>query len=301
MVNLECKEASLKATWPLILKQEEDYARMVYGNLKCKMLEEDIWRCNLQEKDVVHMKIKETFWLQVLESWSEYNYNNNIRVENQLLWYNSLIRVKNKPIFWGDMFQKGLKFVHQLFKDGEFITFEEANEVYGLSKLRFNSLKVSIPQNWKDFFYQKRESIIFTPTPPHNYDKFIITNGRGMSQEIYRVLQEDILLIHSKYIKWRLEIPGDWSFGTALIDFGNLHKSIYKITNVAKYRSFQNRVLQRALVTNIQLKYWGLVESDACTNCGKEKETTSHLLAKCEVVNPLWEKVKRFWTIYITF
>ena len=101
------------------------------------------------KKDVTVLKIKETFWQDVLESWCDFNYNNNIRVENQLIWYNSLIRVKDKPIMWNDVYSRGLKYVHQLFESGHFRNEKEMFEKYGISKLRYNSLKVSIPSSWK--------------------------------------------------------------------------------------------------------------------------------------------------------
>ena len=61
---------------------------------------------------------------------------------------------------------------------------------------------------------------------------------------------------------------------------------------MAKFRSFQYRVLQRALVTNIELKKWQIKESDLCTNCGEFRETISHLLVECEYSKELWDKVK---------
>ena len=61
-----------------------------------------------------------------------------------------------------------------------------------------------------------------------------------------------------------------------------------------KYRSFQYRLLQRALVTNVQLCKWGIKESEKCDFCKEEKETVVHLLCECTQVLPLWERIFKF-------
>ena len=73
--------------------------------------------------------------------------------------------------------------------------------------------------------------------------------------------------------------------------FGSLHMEIYKITNVAKYRSFQYRLLQRGIVTNIQLERWGLRPDNLCTFCKEEKETILHIFCECRHTLALWKRV----------
>ena len=81
------------------------------------------------------------------------------------------------------------------------------------------------------------------------------------------------MIIHNKYMKWIQELGQD-PFGS-LHDFAQSHCKIYKVTNVTKYRSFQYRLLQRGLVTNIQLYKWDIVEDNLCTFCHQEVEDTS--------------------------
>ena len=67
-----------------------------------------------------------------------------------------------------------------------------------------------------------------------------------------------------------------------------------------KQRIFQNievsqyRLLQRALVTNVHLFKWKIRENDLCTFCSLAKETISHVIFQCEVVQNLWTKVFDF-------
>ena len=61
---------------------------------------------------------------------------------------------------------------------------------------------------------------------------------------------------------------------------------------MAKYQSFQYRLLHRAVVTNIQLKHWKLTQTDQCSFCEKERENYEHLFFNCSEVRKMWEECK---------
>ena len=82
-----------------------------------------------------------------------------------------------------------------------------------------------------------------------------------------------------------------------LIDLSGKHMDIYKITNIPKYRSFQYRLLQRGLVTNIHLYKWGLADSDKCSFCQQESETVPHMLATCVQATEIWQNFVVLLTI----
>ena len=291
LVNLKNKDIALKSTWPQILHQEKDYANLVYTSMRCNGIKEDIWRCNLKSEDVRKLKISNSFWEDVLRSWAEYNYYTNVRIENQLIWYNSRIQIGKKPFMWNDVHERGLKYVHQLFKDQNYKSEQEVLQEYGLTQLRFNSLKSAIPADIKEFF-QKNSKESFLPLPPHNLDLAIHVHGRKLSGKVYRALSDDAMLIHAKYIKWKLDLGPEYSDG--LLEFAKKHTDIYRTTNIAKYRSFQYRLLQRGLVTNIELHKWGKKDSDSCTFCRDSKETTLHLLWECPKTQELWRSVGKY-------
>ena len=253
LINLEKKDMTLKTTWPKILSKETEYEVLVYRNLRCSELGRDLWRCSLKPQDVKVFKKRDPFWLDVIRSWSRYNYYTEQRIENQLIWFNSRIYVNKQSVMWRDVYQRGLKFVYQLFQNKDYKSYEQVWQEYGLTKLRFNSLKKLIPLDWKQFFHQYQTSQ-FLPLPPHNYDQSLVFHS-NWSQKVYQFLQEDVLIIQNKYVKWGQELSCPIS--DTLVEFGQHHKSLYAVTNVPKYRSFQYRLLQRALVTNIQLEKMG--------------------------------------------
>ena len=85
----------------------------------------------------------------------------------------------------------------------------------------------------------------------------------------------------------------------ALVDFAKAHVDIYRITNITKYRSFQYRLLQRGLVTNIQLQKWGIKDSKLCSFCKQDTETILHLLYYCPIVKELWDDLVQM--IYLEY
>ena len=291
LVNLHKKDIALKTTWPKILAREKDYSTIVYNIMRCNIIGEDIWRCRLKVEDVKNMKGIDNFWRDVLQSWSEINPYREFRIENQYIWYNTDIKVHGKPVMWNDVYLRGLKYVYQLFENGKFISDKKIFEEYGLTRLRFNSLKVAIPLEWKIFFKETLR-IEYMPIPPHNYDHAIGPYSKGWSSMVYNYLLDDVLLIHNKYMGWRKELGQE--FDCALVDYGLLHAKIHKITNTPKFRSFQYRMLQRGIVTNVHLYKWNIKPSNLCTFCSEHEETLLHLFVTCEHVQRLWVKVFEF-------
>ena len=80
----------------------------------------------------------------------------------------------------------------------------------------------------------------------------------------------------------------------AYSQFLETFQEIKELTNITKYRSFQYKLLQRAVITNLHLKKWNVLDSSMCTFCGKEEETYLHLFVWCEEVKQLWLNVESF-------
>ena len=159
----------------------------------------------------------------------------------------------------------------------------------GITVLRYNSLKSAVPADWKAF-YQELVQSAFRPLPPSNYYSSLV-ESKSLSSKVYKLLLDDVLLIHPKYLKWRQELGED--FSEDLLSFGMKHKDIYRVTNIPKFRSFQYRLLQRGIVTNVLLYKWKIIETETCSFCKEQKETILHLMCRCSKVQELWRQV---WT-----
>ena len=86
------------------------------------------------------MKIRSNFLLDIIQSWSKINNNNNVQnVKNEVLWNNSYIINNNKTIFYKTLYDKGIKYIDQVFDNRLrlFYTFQHIKTVYALNASDF--------------------------------------------------------------------------------------------------------------------------------------------------------------------
>ena len=286
LADLKVKDLALKATWPQILCQEEEYAQIAYYYID-KTLQEDIWRTHMLVEDVQHLKIQNKFWEDVVKSWCAFNHWHNFELSNQILWRNSRIRIEGKPFMWNKPYNKGLIYVYQLFENGTFKKPKQLNMEYELNIMQCNSLYASIPQEWKEYFFNLTIQS-FLPITPSNFDRYKET--RNLSSKVYKLLAGDWTILHNKIQKWNQKLSTSWD----IEDFNTLFKEIKRITNYTKMRDFQYRLLQRGIVLNTHLYRWGKIDTNLCTFCTKEPETLEHIFTSCQEVRRLWDMLEDY-------
>ena len=87
--------------------------------------------------------------------------------------------------------------------------------------------------------------------------------------------------------KWcSISQGNDFSF--SFQDYQQALVSLRLTTNVAKYRSFQFRLLLNAIITNKHLHAWGIKSSNLCYFCNMHIETVSHLFCDCTIIKDFW-------------
>ena len=107
-------------------------------NYGCK----DIFLCNLNVKGTKNfIEVKDPFLKEILEIRAEANFEHKITTEEhfreQVLWYNSLIRINNKPIFFKDWYTKGItKIRHsQTSHNNKYWTLSDFSTKHGIKTL----------------------------------------------------------------------------------------------------------------------------------------------------------------------
>ena len=97
----------------------------------------------------------DSFWHNILHAWHNYNYyepQNADKVMQECIWYNSSIRVRNRPL--PKIPQCGIQKINDLRQGDRFVTYMElCNKVPGLQEkmswLELHAIISAIPEYWK--------------------------------------------------------------------------------------------------------------------------------------------------------
>ena len=112
LVDIKKKDKSMKIKWISRLKHSESLASIAYYFLPD--IGEKIWECNLCYTDVTKILTKHSFWRDVLMSWCSYNYQQKTDLNailNSIIWFNSDIKINDKPVFYKTWFHKGIIYI----------------------------------------------------------------------------------------------------------------------------------------------------------------------------------------------
>ena len=105
MIDIESFSKSLKALWVKKYLDEENHGKWkLFFDVELEKSGSPIvLKGNLNTKDIKKFQIKDTFIKEVLTIWSEVNFEDEIKSENQFLnqnlWHNPLIRIDDCPVF----------------------------------------------------------------------------------------------------------------------------------------------------------------------------------------------------------
>ena len=111
--NLVLRDMALKIEWVRRLCEDRDpaWSEAVYKLINVKMTSEFFWECNLNVLDVKRLGCASQFWEDVMTAWCEYNFKNptsDNQKANQIIWYNSFIKIKNDLVFYKNWYSQGI-------------------------------------------------------------------------------------------------------------------------------------------------------------------------------------------------
>ena len=146
--------------------------------------------------------------------------------------------------------------------------------------LNIKSIANVIPTAWITIIKQNLQS---PPELAVKYDEII--NNKKCSVCVYNYLcRKEEANLYKYANKWN-EI-NDISIGYD--DYLQLFNRIYKLTDWAKLRDFQYRLLLGKVFTNDTLYKWKIVPTATCGLCRQEKQIVVHLLIQCSQTCPIW-------------
>ena len=216
----------------------------VYAEL-CPVMCNMIWKCNLAKIDVENNFPHEEYWFQVLVAWSEINFEmprTKGDILNQIIWWNSFIKVGNKPICWSRWVAKGIYCIEDIVsQNGDFLPAEEL----GVPWIDYCSLKTAIPQEWKKILRSGTMGKMETKL----YDKLSVI--QKPNRVIYDLLIHDDTHLQKYVNRWN-----ETGLTLTEVELEKCFKQLHKNIKVIKYKSFQYRLLLKKITTNVELKQW---------------------------------------------
>ena len=290
LVNLRKKDVAMKLQWVVNSRKSEVIkacADVMLGNT----IGEQIWEAQLKEKHCKLLIQSSNFWTEIFKDWCKLSYlppKDAVGVRQQSLWYNSGICMKGSPVINAKWSKAGINHIKDIcHENGEFLSFEEFKEKFGHVNftgdyLFFNGIVAAIPKEWKRWLKTKEETDWV-----HLYCE--IKDMNKVSRVLYHKLLQNDDLLNRKVIKFNRLF--DTNMDNEL--FRNYVLRINKFTICVKLRSFQYRLIMSAIVTNIHLKHYGILDSNSCTFCNNEVETCIHLFYDCVKVKPIWIHIKK--------
>lgn len=306
LVDLEHKCYSLKSIWIKKLISEECgkvSSILAYHALPIKNTY--LWHCNISAKDVKN-NFSSSIGIHNWYAWANINFHDPLKYGNecildQSLWYNSWIRRKNKYIVSPGLLEKGVLYVRSIFSEElkRFYTYQEFITKYGqiMDFVKYNSLVSLIPKPWIQMLKGRvdQPEIAFQRAYRNN-TTILMEEGRP-STVFYWQLVDVLDNGKEAFAAW----ARDLNLGVADFTEQKWQKICqlgFKISLSVKLRSFQYRLLQRWLTTNLIRSRWDSQVDPRCYFCHNEIENATHLLWHCSHVQKFWKALFR-WLKYI--
>ena len=281
LVNLRLKQDALLIKWVTLLENDVFLQNCAYANL-CPIVRNVIWKCNIEAKDIQKC-FENSFWKRVLTAWSKLNYknpNDDVSIKNQIIWYNSFIKLEGRPFLWRTWWNKGIIFVEDLLNEtsGEWLSYEMLVTKFGvINWLEYNTIKALVPKTWLNTIKIKSGAQF-----NHMYTK--VLDVPKVSRFVYDLLIDDDNYVCKYLDQHEINITQD--------QYLDSFKGLYECTNVTKFRDFQYRLLLGKIVNNENLFKWGLKESDCCSFGCPETENYKHLFYECAKTRTILEWIE---------
>jgi hypothetical protein len=255
-------------------------------------------RSNTKYKDLPFKFPYESLWDEIIETWCEENYyepKTMDEVYNQLLWYNSHIKVGKKVIHWKHWQENNINWLADILMEDEhglrFLTFEELNDGDGRIKImEYNSLKSSIPHSWKcmirEYNISNQEE-----TEDHKLIDQLLDQKKPMRYVYQKLVKRKKSLPTTSIEKWNIELNSNLTVEETL----NGHKNSHWCSVDSKLRSFSCNFLNRNVPYNKRLEKMGKKDYSHCDRC-KGEETLLHLYWECPESKKLWENLSKLYS-----
>ena len=287
LVNFRMKDLSLKIAWIQILQSDSMMKDLAYAKLS-PVLEEKIWECNTKEVDVKKI-FGQGFWSDVMLAWSKIHYKDPdtaSEIYGQFIWFNSNLKKEGTPFMFVKPFKSGLEYLGQLYHStGGLIECETMCPFFDLTVMQWNCIVSSIPKKWKNMLVNE-SNVEMTVNTKHQE----ILCKKKISSYFYKSINQGLSNLRPFYDRWGRSSDTAFQFD----EFCEAFRNLYLVTNNAKLRSFQYRLLHKAVLLNERLCKWKIVQDPKCSLCTRSNEDIEHFFWSCEFAQRNWNWVRSY-------
>ena len=284
MPHIESFCYSLKMTWIYKLLDPFNLSpwKILFNDKYRKYGADKIWMMNKDSIEQISIYFNR-FWKDILLNWAKlrnasHDHND---LMGQPIWFNKLLKIDNKTIFYEKWCEAGIFFVNDLLNENnEFLSFNQFKETYDIDTnfLQFYGIYHMIPSSWKDQIKNCEKKINITcdnldflktnqKSCPYFYKLFLATYHKNPTKSQNKWKE----ILHMEIAHW---------------DLFYMHPFKCSLSN--KMIIFQYKILQRTLSTNNLLYKCKLKETQLCSFCNETKETIEHIFWECYIVKNFW-------------
>ena len=248
---------------------------------------------NLKQADVASLNIQDSFTKEVIEIWSYLTHEENpTHFGNAPIWYNSLIRIANRPIFYSDWACAAVNQAKDLLDQKfDFLRYEEFRTRYNVNTtflIRYFGVVAALAKLKRSFPVQVR----MNPEDQLSRSQMLLSSS-SFCKEAYKLIVKGITSTPDKsQSKWMADCENYEN----LIKWDKSCMLPFYCTKETKLQTFQFKLLHRRIATNDYLHKIGISLTDKCTFCDQNAESLIHLFWGCELVQTFWQKIQH-WLI----
>ena len=204
----------------------------------------------------------------------------------QIVWNNKDIRINNKPVFYGTLFESGIIYVKDLLFDKDTRnSFETiSSKISKTNFLTWAGLRHSVPSYLKTRKSASSDISLLMMIDNKDFDVL-----KKKSKDYYTLIKitKTKLPNNSPYLRKTFNLSEDQLKKVFLLP--------HKVSFESYIKAFQYKILNSILFTNAKLFKIGYISDDKCSFCKSEPETLHHLFFYCSFVRPFWKDFECFF------
>ena len=198
LVNLRLKHQALIMGWIKKCKYDEILYKLAQHFLKGKF--ELLCRANLNQKDFASIRQSDGFWWETMARWCTANFHqpqNQELVLQQSLWYNSMIKIDDKVVYYEDAYRAGITTIESIWSGNKFIEYKEFTDMFGntINWLQYQALISAIPEYWK--YLLEKENLNDEWVPAND-----LLDSKRFSYVMYKRINDSQNGIQASATKW---------------------------------------------------------------------------------------------------